>query len=125
MPKNELGGLPFPPLIKLDTSEPIASDTLTELLRPRLKGASICVRSADGHADRGGYFFHIRPKDDTLAECDIFNFEKIYVLSLPLVKVTAFVNHCAGLVFDEEAFQLCQTVVNFRLDPEPNGEQDA
>jgi len=120
MPKKVIDDLPFPPLIKFDTDDPLSPDVLAEQLRSRLEGASICVRSAEGHANRGGYFFHICAKEDTLTECDIFNFERLYVLSLPLAKLTAFVNHCAGLAFDEEAFQLCQTVVNFRLDPEPD-----
>ncbi len=124
MPKKELGGLPFPPLIKLDTNDPIEQNTLAEILQQRLEGVSICVRSAEGHANRGGYFFHIRPKDPTLDACDILNFERISVVSLPLAKLTAFINHCAGLTFDEESFQLCQTVINFRLDPEPSAEQD-
>lgn len=125
MAKNEIGGLPFPPLVKLDTNDPIASETLAELLNQRVGGLSICVRSAEGHINRGGYFFHIRPKDRTLDECEILNFEKISVASLPLETLTAFVNHCAGLAFDEASFQLCQTVVNFRLDPKPLAEQDA
>ena len=124
MPKKKFDGLPFPPLVKLDTSDPVMPDRLTELLKTRQDGASICIRSATGHPNRGGYFFHVRPHDDTLARWDIFNFEKIYVADLPLDKLTAFINHCSGLAFDEEAFQLCQTVINFRLDPEPLGESE-
>ena len=125
MSKNVLGSLPFPPLVKLETDEPIKPKALEELLRRRLEGVSICVRSVEGHPQRGGYFFHIRPRDETLEACEVFNFERILVLSLSLEKISAFVNHCAGLAFDEESFQLCQTVVNFRLDPEPPSEQDA
>lgn len=124
MPKKKFDALPFPPLIKLDTSEPIKPDALTDLLKHHLGGASICVRSATGHQNRGGYFFHVRPHDESLVQWDIFNFEKIYVADLPLDKLTAFINHCAGLAFDEEAFQLCQAVINFRLDPEPIGETE-
>jgi hypothetical protein len=119
MPKKQLGKLPFPPLITLDTSNPIQADALADLLRKRQQGVSICVRSAEGHPKRGGYFFHVRASDRTLEHCEIFNFEKIAVASLHLEKLTAFINHCAGLMFDEWAFKFCQTVVNFRLDPKP------
>lgn len=118
MPKNQLNGLPFPPLVKIDTNAAIQPDKLAELLLSRLDGLSMCVRDAEGHQNRGGYFFHIKPTDSTLEACKIYNFEMSYVTSLPLVKLTAFVNHCAGLAFDEEAFKLCQSVVNFRLDAE-------
>lgn len=124
MPRNVLGSLPFPPLVRLDTDEPIGQEALAQLLR-RSGGVSICVRSVEGHPQRGGYFFHILPGDETLEACEVFNFEQISVLSLSLERLTAFVNHCAGLAFDEQSFQLCQTVVNFRLDPEPSSEQDA
>ncbi len=124
MPKMKFDGLPFPPLVKLDTDDPVKAEMLSELLKDRHSGASICVRSATGHINRGGYFFHVRPHDATLARWDIFNFEKIYVADLPLNELTTFINHCSGLAFDEAAFQLCQTVINFRLDPEPLGEAE-
>ncbi len=124
MPKKVFDTLPFPPLVKLDTDDPIRQDTLVDILHQRLTGVSICVRSANGHQNRGGYFFHIRPTDDTLNECEILNFEKIFVARLPLANITTFINHCAGLAFDEDSFQLCQSVINFRLDPEPPVEQD-
>lgn len=124
MPKKKLGRIPFPPLIKLDTNDPIKPETIIEILSSRLQGASICVRSTEGHSDRGGYFFHICPKNPAIGEYDLFNFESIYVATLPLSKLTALINHCAGLAFDEEAFQFCQTVVNFRLDPESKEDED-
>ncbi len=124
MPKNELDGLPFPPLVKVESSEPIKSDVLAEIIDQRPSGVSICVRSTEGHEERGGYFFHVRLKDATSNSYDIFNFEKISVLNLSLPHLTNFINHCAGLAFDEDSFQLCQTVVNFRLDPEPEPENE-
>lgn len=123
MARNEIGGLPFPPLIRIDTGDPITPEALHEVLRARLEGASFCVRSSEGHPNRGGYFFHVRPHEGKPDEYDIFSFEKVYALSLPMPKLAAFVNHCAGLAFDEDMFQLCQTVVNFRLDPDPPAQQ--
>lgn len=118
MPKKELGKPPFPPVVRIDTAIPISQQRLLGILRERVNGVTICVRSDTGHDNRGGYFFHLKPSDDTLSNCEIYNFEKILVATLPLDKVTAFVNHCAGLAFDEWSFQFCQSVVNFRLDPD-------
>jgi hypothetical protein len=118
MPKKELGEAPFPPVVIVDTASPISSEQLIETLRDRPDGVTICVRSDTGHENRGGYFFHLKPTDDTLSDCEIHNFEQILVATLPLDKATAFVNHCTGLAFDEWSFQFCQSVVNFRLDPD-------
>lgn len=118
MPKKELGGAPFQPVVRLDTATSISLEQLAEILRERLEGATICVRSDTGHENRGGYFFHLKPTSTSLTECEIYNFEKTLVATLPLDKTTAFVNHCAGLTFDEWSFQFCQSVVNFRLDPD-------
>lgn len=118
MPKKELGEVPFPPVVRIDTATPISLEQLSEIMRTRVDGTTICVRSDTGHENRGGYFFHLRPTDNTLSDCEIYNFERILVAILPLNRTTAFVNHCAGLAFDEWSFQFCQSVVNFRLDPD-------
>jgi hypothetical protein len=118
MPKKEFGEAPFPPVVKVETAEPIAVEQLSKLLQGRPNGVTLCVRSLTGHENRGGYFFHLKPTDKTLSECEVYNFEKILVATLPLDKVVDFVNHCTGLAFDEWAYQFCQSVVNFRLDPD-------
>lgn len=118
MPKKEFGEAPFPPVVRVDTSEPLTIEQVSELLSERLNGVTICVRSAEGHENRGGYFFHLKPIDETLDQCEIYNFEKIPVSILTLDKITDFINHCVGLSFDEWAYQFSHTTVNFRLDPE-------
>lgn len=118
MPKKDLGDPPFPPVVRVDTAEPLTLGQLSRILRGRSGGVTICVRSETGHEDRGGYFFHLKPADKSLSDCEIYNFEKILVATLPADKTAAFVNHCAGLAFDEWSFQFCQSVVNFRLDPD-------
>jgi hypothetical protein len=115
-----LPGLPFPPLALIDTDSPIELPTITELLDQRHQGVSLCVRSATGAQYRGGYFFHFRPIDSTMANFEVFNFEKISVVTLPVTGLLAFINHCSGLAFDQASFDLCQTTVNFRLDPTPS-----
>ena len=87
-----------------------------QLLSKNPRGVSLCVRSRTGHENRGGYFFHLLP-DKELTGCTLFDFEKTAVIRLDLDQATALINHCSGLSFSEESFELCQTVINFRLDP--------
>ncbi len=113
--------LPFPPLVKVSAGEPLTTTEVESLLMRRPKGISMCVRSATGHADRGGYFFHIRPYEQNgPVEYEIFDFHGKSVLKLGLEHLTQFINHCTGLAFDPKMLMLCQTVVNLRLDPEPS-----
>jgi hypothetical protein len=121
MAKKDIRNIPFPPLVTINTNEPLTVDKVIIILKSHLDGVSICIRSAEGHPDRGGYFFHIRAKDKTitpLTQCEIYNFEKISVSKLKLSELTDFINHCSGLQFSKTAFHLCQSVINFRLDPE-------
>lgn len=117
MAKNVLGKVPFPPLEKVETDFPLTSEQIQTLLETRPDGVSFCIRSTKGHKDRGGYFFHIVPGGDALSACQVFSFDKTHAATLPIAELTALVNHCAGLEFSEAAFQLCQTRINFRLDP--------
>ncbi|MEH2416345.1 hypothetical protein [Nostoc sp.] len=117
MPKKKFEDIPFPPVVSMDTDTPISIDQVSNILRERQKGASICIRSTHGHTNRGGYFFHVLPTDSHLSKCELYNFEKTLVATLPVEQITLFMNHCSGLEFNEWVFQFCQSVVNFRLDP--------
>lgn len=117
MSKKKFEDIPFPPVVSVDTDTPVSIDQVSNILRQRLNGASICIRSREGHTNRGGYFFHVLPTNSDLSECKLYNFEKTLVDTLSVEKITAFINHCSGLEFNEWAFQFCQSVVNFRLDP--------
>lgn len=116
MPRKQLPGLPFPPLVKLNADKPITEAQLGELLKKGPKGLTVCVRSGSGHKDRGGYFFHLLPLKG-LSECIILDFEKRKVITLDLRRTTALINHCSGLSFSETEFQLCQQVINLKTDP--------
>lgn len=117
MAKKNLGKIPFPPLRIIVTDDPLTEEEVKKILAGD-RSVSLCVRSVSGHAKRGGYFFHIRKKIGQDECFEVLNFEKISVLSLSMKQVIAFINHCAGLAFSEDMFKICQTVVNFRLDPE-------
>ncbi|WP_040483792.1 hypothetical protein [Lyngbya aestuarii] len=116
MAKKKFEGLPFPDLVKIDTDTPVSVSQISEILKNHPKGVSICVRSLDGHPDRGGYFFHFRSLDRD--QCQLYNFEKIPIEVLPIEQTILLINHCSGLEFSDWAFQFCQSVVNFRLDPD-------
>jgi len=118
MPKKDLGKPPFPPLLIVDTSEPLTTDAISGLLTRRLNGASICVRQAEGDPKRGGYFFHLVPRNAAVEECEVYNFEGTLVATLSVDQVVKFMNHCSGLQFDDWAFSFSNSVVNFKLDPE-------
>lgn len=117
MSKKKFEGIPFPPVVRIDTDTPIAVNQVANIFKKHINGVTLCIRSAEGHANRGGYFFHVLPIDHDLSKCELYNFEKILVASLPVEQMTFFINHCSGLEFNEWAFQFCQSVVNFRLDP--------
>lgn len=114
MPRNEIGDLPYPPLEIVDTATPVTADQITDLFQKHPDGTSFCVRSADGHPIRGGYFFHAVPYPDGV---EIFDIEKHLIAKIAPDQFVLFVNHCTGLAFSEWAFQFCQSVVNFRTDP--------
>ena len=117
MPKKKFEGIPFPPIVRIDTDTPVVINQLADIFKERPNGVTLCIRSAEGHPHRGGYFFHILPIDNDLSKCELYNFEKMLVATLPVEQMTLFINHCSGLDFNEWAFQFCQSVVNFRLDP--------
>lgn len=125
MAKNILDQVPFPPLVRINTSTPITETQMRDLLQNRPEGISFCVRRSDGVPLRGGYFFHVRPGGDDFSACGIFNFERLLAGTLAIEELTAFINHCSGLKFNDEAFALCQTQINFRLDPQPEEEEPA
>lgn len=117
MPKKKFEGIPFSPVVSIDTDTPIVEDQVVNIFKKYPKGVTLCIRSSEGHANRGGYFFHVLPVDDDLSKCELYNIEKTLVATLAVKYIILFINHCSGLDFNEWAFQFCQAVVNFRLDP--------
>lgn len=115
MPRNIIGQVPFPPLIVVNTDNPLKLEEIDAMLVERPTGVSICIRSQDGHPNRGGYFFHFS-KDFELGEITLFDFEGRSLHTFIPASFSNFVNHCTGNVFDDEAFRLCQAKINFRQD---------
>lgn len=117
MPKKKFENIPFHTVVRLDTNTPVSINQVKDILRNYPDGVSLCVRSAEGHPDRGGYFFHLLLTSNDLSQCELYNFEKTLVATLAVEQITLFINHCSGLDFNEWVLQFCQSVVNFRLDP--------
>jgi len=125
MAKKAFLGLPYPPLVRLDRDVPVSVADLLALHSERPGGFSVCVRSASGHENRGGYFFHIVPSASAAGQYYLVDFERIIVtdslrreITFTIEELAEFVNHCSGLSFSERYLLLSQTDLNFRLDPD-------
>ncbi len=112
MAKNVIGSSPFV-VQTIDTDGPLVESQITKALGTK-RGMSLCVRTATGPHKRGGYFFHIRRSTSNCVT--VLDFENTEVVELTFAELVRFVNHASGREFDEDMFQLCQTVINYRQD---------
>ena len=111
MPKNIIGPSPYPIKV-IDTDAPIRLEDLMKQMVDHV-GITLCVRSACGHEQRGGYFFHFCKSGDSFELLD-FGGRKIDIVDAD--KLLRFINHASGRLFDAEMLEYCQTVINFRQD---------
>jgi hypothetical protein len=111
MPKNIIGAPPFP-VQTLDKDEALNLEEITAAIG-NSDGVSLCVRSANGPLNRGGYFFHLEPVGDRFS---IYDFAGKPIGTLEPNDLVRFVNHVSGRLFDREMLHYCQTEVNFRQD---------
>jgi hypothetical protein len=111
MPRNVIGQTPFP-LRVIDTDSPLSVEQVLGLFQGE-DAATILVRSVQGPARRGGYFFHAERSENLF---QIFDFERNPIAKLDSDHLTRFINHASGRRFDDEMLLFCQSVVNFRLD---------
>ena len=100
---------------KVDTAEPLSSDNIVRLLDGK-DGITLLVRAAKGEKKRGGYFFCIVRSENGMFALETM--EQIHVADFTLDQLTRFINHTAGLRFDEEMLKYCQEKINFRTDAE-------
>ena len=120
MPRNVIGNPPFPPVVLFDEDRKFTVRDLRRIVRYRPRGVSICIRYPGGSDKRGGYFFHFAPGRTGGDEFQIYDFEKRPLAIFSGVALVSFINHCTGRQFDERAFILCQTELNFLKDEEPS-----
>ncbi len=103
-------------VVKVDSAIPLAESHLSQLLDGK-KGITLLVRSDNGEKKRGGYFFCISRNADGNFNLETIEQERVDY-QFTLCELTRFVNHTAGLQFDKEILQLCQSKINFRTDEE-------
>lgn len=111
MARKVLNSPPFEVRI-LDTDEPITLHQLRDALGER-PGVSLCVRSANGLSNRGGYFFHYERSGPSFLVRD---FEANVIDILEPDALVRFINHVSGRKFDAQMLSYCQLVVNLRQD---------
>lgn len=116
MPRNIIGASPFP-VQTIELDRPLTLDDILGKLR-NAPGVSLCVRTASGHKNRGGYFFHIEKAN---SDYRILDFNKNVVATLTPQRLVRFVNHVSGRQFDTEMLLFCQSVVNFKQDQNEDG----
>ena len=115
MPRNSLGRTPYP-LVRIDTDDPLTAERLSKLLDETNGGVSICVRSKDGHPNRGGHFFHMQREAASRGYIKLKTFDNENIDTFEIEKAVRLINHASGIVFDEEMLALCQNKINFRQD---------
>lgn len=112
MPNFSLQQQPQYPLFIINSDNPI---TIQELANCFINTncITLCVRSEEGHSQRGGYFFCILKNFDTFS---LETIEGIFVDSFSIDMLVRFINHASGRLFDSEMLSYCQNTINFRVD---------
>ncbi len=113
MAPRTFGSLPHS-LELVDSDDALSRSTALALVDRHGGSVSLCVRTASGHASRGGYFFHIaKAGDDSITFSDVTGAS---VITLKTETALRLINHASGRVFDAEMLRLCQTTINFKED---------
>lgn len=114
MPKFDLKQQPKYPIKVIDTDSPISQEQLNNAFGDS-NAITLCVRSENGHPNRGGYFFCIC-KEQQSEEIHLETIEGDDIDMLALEQLIRFINHASGLLFDREMLTYCQNSINFRTD---------
>ena len=114
MPNFDLKQQPRYPIKVIDTNSPITLDQLHNAFGG-LDAITLCVRSENGHPNRGGHFFCIYNDPHTEEMC-LETMEGDYVDTFSPEWIIKLINHISGLIFDREILIYCQNNINFRAD---------
>ena len=109
----DLARQPKYPIKTLDTDNVISSAQITYLLSDSHQ-LTLCVRSENGHPNRGGYYFCISEKSTNTY--DLETIEGVYVDTFSIDDLTTLINHASGKKFNREMLDYCQNSINFRTD---------
>lgn len=112
---KQIGKTPYN-LVKLDCDEIIDWDHINNLNENLENGVSLCLRSENGHPQRGGYFFHFIKDSTNTDKYTVYDFYKNKIIVFSETEMINFINHFSGRKFNFEIFDLCQKVINFRID---------
>lgn len=113
MPNFDLSNQPQYPLVTIDTDDAIENNQISSLFNNQ-NGVTLCVRSATGHPNRGGYFFCISKTNNN--NFNLETIEGVYVDCFTLESLVKFINHSSGKKFDPDLLDYCQNSINFRND---------
>lgn len=113
MPNFDLDNQPHFSLKKNDSDNTIDLNLLHYLMEDN-NDIMLCVRSADGHPNRGGYFFCISQKDVNTYTLETV--EGVYVDTFSGEQLIRLINHASGRQFDADMLDYCQNSINFRTD---------
>ena len=110
MPNFNLSQQPQYPIKVINTDSLISLDQLNEKFGD-LHAITLCVRSRDGHPNRGGHFFCIRKCQHT-EEIYLETIEGDDIDLFAPEQMIRFINHASGLLFDREMLTYCQNNIN-------------
>lgn len=113
MPNFDLSRQPQYPIKTLDTDNVIPSSQIASLLS-NCHQITLCVRSGNGHPNRGGYYFCISEKSANTY--DLETMEGVYIDTFSLEDLTTLINHASGKTFNQQMLDYCQNSINFRTD---------
>ncbi len=113
MPNFDLARQPQYPIKTLDTDKIIPPSQIASLLSD-CQQITLCVRSKNGHPNRGGYYFCISEKSANTY--DLETIEGVYVDTFSLDDLTILINHASGKKFSQQMLDYCQNSINFRAD---------
>lgn len=114
MPNFNLKQQPQYPIKVIDTNSPISLEQLNNAF-DGLDAITLCVRSKNGHPNRGGHFFCIRNSQHS-EEMHLETIEGDDIDMFTPEQLIRFINHASGLLFDREMLTYCQNSINFRTD---------
>lgn len=112
MPNFSLQQQPQYPLVIIDSDKPISIEQLADCFANR-NCITLCMRSEEGHSQRGGYFFCI---SKNIGRFSLETIEGVFVDSFFIDTLVKFINHASGRLFDNEMLSYCQNTINFRVD---------
>lgn len=101
------------PVVTIDTDSPLTDTQVANKLQS-VEGVTFCIRSENGHPERGGHFFCVSKRDEQ--EYVLETIEGVLIDTFLLSELVVFMNHVTGLKFDKRMLTYCQNSVNFRDD---------